>query len=96
MATTKNIKTLAYGKYQLYWMLTHGWTFDDIAKRMGYILRPGEYYDSKKIGIGFNGEIWSDFEDFLSDEYKNEDLMKILLTKSEFEKWKKDREEDAA
>lgn len=80
----------AYKKYQMYWMLTHGITMDDIYARIS------EWKENKESDEfsgyleeqGFDaGSLWVCFDEFLASEYEDKEFMKVLLSKTEFQEW---------
>ena len=52
-----------------------------------------EAYDEFQMDQGFAGELWVCEQEFRETEAQNDDVMKRLLTKDEYEIWKKSRSE---
>lgn len=88
----KNIREIAYSRYQMDWMVQRGYTMDDLMRGVfDYVEDSGKptlsSYYNWKINDGFNGEIWVSFEEFLNNEYTNVSYMSQLLTTEEFESY---------
>lgn len=91
----KTIRETAYEKYKLLWMIAHSFTLSDLirylqdrmqeaAEHCDISLPLSELFDEWESEEGFSGSIWPCFGEFLDAEYQDERLIKILLTKSEF------------
>lgn len=90
----RTIKDIAYDKYKFFWIGNH-YSYDkfmEIASNWctENMDNPGDFddFDTYLFAYGLNG--WKCFPDFICDEYKDEMLMKKLLTDKEFLKYKKD------
>ena len=76
----KSIQKIAYERYQMEWMLTHGITMRDLysvaedASDFGYLFE--EYLESHGFGCG---TLWVCFEEFLQAEYQDIAHMEALL-----------------
>lgn len=86
----------AYGRYQLDWMLSHGYSLADLFSYLDDMahdedkenLSPSEYFFSFE-DYGFaGGEIYACFDEFLENEYQNEDYMRCILSDTDFEKYR--------
>lgn len=84
------IKQIAYEKYKLDWMQTHGKTISDLIQALSSAQEEsGEdlllAFDLWELDCGFDGEIWACYDEFLENEYQDEDYMKSLLTAEEWD-----------
>lgn len=91
-----------YEKYQLNWMLSHGYSLQDLIDAMNekYIeddsreyTTPGCYYEDVLDNDGFHGELFHYYDAFLEKEYLDGKYMKSILTESEFQTWRDDTEQ---
>lgn len=91
-----------YEKYQLNWMLSHGYSLQDLIDAMNekYIeddsreyTTPGCYYKDVLDNDGFHGELFHYYDAFLEKEYLDGKYMKSILTESEFQTWRDDTEQ---
>ena len=103
------IKEKAYQLYKLDWLNSHGYTMEDIIYRVMSILDENDF-DFKNFNmsgndaryvldlleeIGFNGEIYVCFDEFLNNEYQDEGyIMALLDNEALFEEYLKDIEEE--
>ena len=92
--TTKNLKRIAYEKYQLDWLKNHNFSIKDLLQKIEKIpfSRERNIVEDKLDAfeeIGFDGEIYVCFKEFLDNEFQEKDYMKFLLTEEEFEEYKK-------
>lgn len=81
----ENSKRYAYSMYQLDWMIQHGYTLTDLFTCMAAL----QNRDNKETSVfnlfhafeqnGFNGELYSCYEEFLDNEYLDNDYMNKLL-----------------
>lgn len=73
----KNIREIAYGRYQLAWCLEHGYGPDDLVSM---------------LEEGYSGERFACFEEFLDNEYKEKGYMYDLLkNEHEYKEYLADR-----
>ncbi len=49
----------------------------------------GDAFQNWQNDVGFGGEIWACFDEFVWAEYLDADYMERILTPAEFEQWKK-------
>lgn len=82
------IQEIAYEKYKLSWMLSHGFTLSNLMHALhsyqeGVSPLP-ELFCEWETDAGFSGSLWVCFHEFLNTEYQNEEYMKTLLTEPEF------------
>lgn len=92
--TTKSLERIAYEKYQLDWLKNHNFSIKDLLQEIETVpfSRERNVVEDKLEAfeeIGFNGEIYVCFEEFLDNEFQEKDYMKFLLTEEEFEEYKK-------
>lgn len=72
----------AYGMYQLEWMKQHGYTLQDLMEQIDVQEHCGlEVAEMFKIfqEDGFYGACWASYDEFLDNEFQNEDYMEHLL-----------------
>lgn len=91
-------KKSCYEKYQLKWMIDHGYSLQDIFN----VCREGVFHvveTSSSVGwdffcdevedyfdeVGFNGNIYACEEEFYDNEYLDENYMKSILSQKEIE-----------
>lgn len=88
----RNIKQIAYGKYQLDWMKQHGYSLADLVDVMNQAWRededrerctPGVAFNMFERDYGFGGELYSSYDEFLENEYLSMEDMLMLLTTDE-------------
>lgn len=89
----KEIKQKAYEKYQMHWMLSHDVKVTDFGKLADAWRIEREEDASKCVTFldfleeqGFDGCLWSCYEEFLECEYQDRGYMQFLLT--EEKEWK--------
>lgn len=86
----KNISQIAYKKYQMDWIKSHGHSLDEIFEicnnAIGENSSPKDYLEEH----GFDGEIYACYEEFLVSEYKDLSYMSQLLDEKEFVEYLKD------
>lgn len=96
----KTIQKIAYEKYQLDWMMQHGYSLQDVFEvlKEGYIkscesgdIDGGTSCDADLEALevyfdeyGFGGEMYVCYDEFLYAEYTDVKYMRCLLTKKEF------------
>lgn len=106
-----DIKKKAYQKYQLDWMIRHGYSIEDLVNAMDLVHQENEdeppvespatpdynaggdfdgailmtYCDFEEIG--FDGDIWVCFDEFLDVEYRDRAYMQALLTEEEYQEY---------
>lgn len=89
------IKDTAYKKYQLHWMMQHGYFMDDLYD---LIRKHDADPDSNMIDFqsyvetyGFgSGEMWISKDEFLNTLYQDRQYMKEILTEQELYEWRED------
>ena len=102
------IKEKAYQLYKLDWLNSHGYTMEDIIYRVMSILDENDF-DFKNFNmsgndaryvldlleeIGFNGEIYVCYDEFIDNEYQDKDYIKTLLNNEElFEEYLEEQNE---
>lgn len=92
----KPIRTLAYRKYQLDWMSSHGYGIGHIINELEKVQKEngessiGDIYDEWEAERGFGSELWACYSEFLDSEYQDESYMRQLLTESEYREYLKD------
>lgn len=92
-----NIKQVAYEKYKLDWMLRHGYTLTQLIEELAYYMEEANddletVYDVWEYDYGFGSEIWVCFDEFIVNEYQDKHYMKQLLTKAEYDEYRKEVE----
>lgn len=98
----EHIKEVAYKRYQLRWMMDHGYSLADLVERLyqtqysdpedcGSISTPvTELFEQWELESGFDGELWECYEEFLSEEYQDAGYMETLLDGQEYETYLQD------
>lgn len=98
-----NIREIAYAKYQLDWMMEHGYSIVDLitALRQHQTEDPEDFdqlsypidclFEEWEEDSGFNGELWVCFDEFCDAEYEAAEYMSGLLTEEEFVAYLADR-----
>lgn len=91
-----NIRKIAYEKYKLDWMLQHGYTLKDLVSELSGCMGEEDEdlittFDIWESDYGFGSEIWACFDEFIDNEYQDEDYMKQLLNWKEYEKYEEDQ-----
>lgn len=92
----REISVIAYGKYQLDWMMRHGYILQDVIcgleacrkemdERGSYNL-PSLFIDWKE-DMGFYGDLWVSRDEFMDGEYRDKGYMRSILTDDEFRKY---------
>ena len=85
----------AYVRFQLYWMIHHGYTVADLLAKYSDYWGDVESDEEGMFGfwtyleeIGFNGEIWPCFNEFLTGEWCDETLMARILSTEQYHLYK--------
>lgn len=85
-----DVKQKAYEKYQMLWMLNHGYTLEDVWKmNRDREKNPDTNWMDLKEYVASEMQ-WSSKEEFWNNEYQNIVLMHNLLGDDEFEEWRRD------
>ena len=85
-----SISEIAYEKYRLEWMISHGYSLKDLIAEIEMMSDENPdhsistLFDDWEYGFGFNSEIWCSYDEFCEAEYLDTDYMQALLTDSEF------------
>jgi hypothetical protein len=87
-----NIKKVAYEKYRLDWMLSHGYTLTDLTNELDLLQEENndsvsQLFADWEYGFGFNSEIWVCYEEFLDNEYQDAEYMRAILSDTEFKQY---------
>lgn len=94
--TDDDIREIAYKRYKSYWMLTHGFTVEDIFKlQREYEANPDvnmQSFEAYLEKTGFDGQIWSCKNEFLNCEYWDKEFMERILSPAEYNCWASDIE----
>lgn len=83
-----SIRKIAYEKYKLDWLMRHGYSLTDLIREVNSL--QDEFISTKQAYLafvneyGFNGEIWSCYNEFLDNEYKDKEYIKSILNPQEF------------
>ena len=90
----KTISQKAYGKYQMNWMMSHGYSLYDVFDAIKEAIDENNRYDTDDDVFsyirnyfddqGFGGELFVCFEEFMDNEYKDIEFIYDLLSKEEF------------
>lgn len=93
----KDIRTIAYEKYKLDWIIQHRYTLNDLIHSVAEYMEDSdeplvETVDMWEEDCGFNGEIWACYDEFLDSEYQDIKYMSQLLTTQEFGRYVEDKE----
>jgi hypothetical protein len=93
-----DLKKTAYERYQLRWMIEHGKSLEDLRNELIANEEMLREDGNPKVRVcetwevfeetGFNNELYSDYSEFLSQEFQDIDYMKSILDKEEFAIWK--------
>ncbi len=95
MMTKEKMRKLAYERFRLWWMMSHGYSLTDLmgcmdimfheAKQNGLQTDPSELFDRWKFDVGFaGGAIWPCFGEFMDCEYANREIMHCILSPDEY------------
>lgn len=91
------IENIAYGKYIHNWLESHGMSLLDIIDKLEEIRRVQPYiadipitelYDAFLYEIGFGSNIYDTKDEFLNEEFRDEEYMKEILTDDEYKIYK--------
>lgn len=97
----ENMLKIAYGRYQVHWLLAHGHTLEELVKEVNDVANemtgePGSLADlvfhafqEWESDVGFGGEIYACMDEFAENEYRDEKYMELLLSDTEFAIWSK-------
>lgn len=98
------IKEKAYQLYKLDWLASHNYTLDDVLKKVWTIINHIDFNIEVETDlmdafeeVGFNGEIYACFDEFIDSEYQDRQYMECLLGGTESDDYKayiKDVKED--
>lgn len=96
-----DIKTKAYHKYQLHWMMDRGYSIKDLMEAVSKCqddfdntIDVLDAFTEWEHDVGFSGELWVCFGEFIDAEYLDSEYMKYLLTDKEYEEYLIDIKED--
>lgn len=87
------IKEIAYQKYKLDWMISHGMTLDDLLQQLNDYRNESDYGKEQdfltllrewEYERGFGGELYVCFNEFLETEFLDKDYMLDLLSDKEY------------
>lgn len=87
-----NIKQIAYEKYKLDWMMRNGYSLSDLIRKVGEYMEESDEdivcsFDMWEYDCGFGGEIWVCFDEFLENEYQDEEYMRSILDDVSFREY---------
>lgn len=91
-----DIRRVAYNKFQLWWLMMHGKSIEDLFDLIPEWLYdrdeddPEDTFSEWFFERGFNGEIYPCMDEFLDCEYQDSGLMKTLLTAEEYLAYRED------
>lgn len=97
-----NIKKVAYSRFQLFWLMEHGFTMNDLFKAFTEAaaellegeedIYEGSLRDTfEEFGLG-NGSLYPCFGEFLDNEYRDCLLMRQILDDGQWQEYVKDME----
>jgi hypothetical protein len=97
-----DITQIAYEKYKLDWMTNHGCSLSDLIFELEELRLDNpnaeitELFDDFECNYGFKfgSEIWACFDEFIDNEFLDDDYMYVLLNDKEFVEYKKYVEEN--
>lgn len=95
---TETFRRECYRRYQLDWMMSHGHSVDDLGIAVLKGIGGGPVDENREADefaiweqdIGFGGEIWACYEEFLDAEYGDRDYMLRLLPLAMHARWRAD------
>ena len=88
-----DINDIAYEKYKLDWMMSHGYTLVDLAAQIRDVQEVNPNINA--IGalfewendLGFDGEIWACYDEFMDSEFLDKEYMAMILGCDEYKKY---------
>lgn len=93
------IRRKAYERYQLAWMIQHGFSLRELFSSLGELeqevddkLPAKTLFEIWESDRGFGGELYVCFEEFVNCEYSDKDKMQKLLNSEEYKTYLADRE----
>lgn len=99
-----SIKEKAYQLYKFNWLSSHGCTLDDVLKKVWTIINHDGFDIDVEADlldafeeVGFNGEIYACFDEFINNEYQDNHYMECLLggiESNDYKAYIKDIQED--
>lgn len=89
-----DIKLKAYELYKLEWMKAHGYTVEDVLRK-AYEIMISDYLDIEVEDdlldafdeLGFNGEMYASYDEFIDNEYQDKNYMFKLLNDKEWNEY---------
>lgn len=94
-----NISKIAYEKYRIHWMLSHGYSLTELFHELELVQEENPDYSIDALfahweyGYGFRGEVWACYDEFMESEYLDEEYMKSLLSEFEYEMYSNSKNE---
>ena len=89
------IKEKAYQLYKFDWLASHNYTLDDVLKKVWIIINHIDFDIEVEADlldafeeVGFNGEIYACFDEFIDSEYQDRQYMECLLGGTESDDYK--------
>ena len=88
-----DIKTIAYEKYKLNWMMAHGCTLSDVMNELDDMQEDepdtcvSNLFSDWEYEFGFASEIWASYGEFLECEFQDKDYMKSILNEEEYKEY---------
>lgn len=86
-----DITKIAYEKYKMDWMISHGHTLEELICELNLMQEEEDastvstLYKDWEYGFGFGSEIWACYDEFMDYEFTDKKYMKSLLTEDELE-----------
>lgn len=80
-----DIVKIAYEKYKLDWMISHGHTLEELVHEEEDSTTVLSLYEDWEYEFGFGSEIWACYDEFIECEFLDIDYIKNILTKHEYD-----------
>lgn len=86
-----DIVKIAYEKYKLDWMISHGHTLEELVHELSIMQKEEDsttvlsLYEDWEYEFGFGSEIWACYDEFIECEFLDIDYIKNILTKHEYD-----------
>lgn len=89
----KSISHIAYERYQLDWMISHGHSLEELLNVLDGFWSddeypdnhcPSDYFTDFESDAGFGGELYVCYDEFIGAEYQNKAYVKTLLSPEEY------------
>lgn len=90
--TIMDITRTAYEKYRLDWMIRHNYALPELMRFLKLIqiddptMTVEALFADFEANCGFSGELWASYDEFMKEEFMDDEYMAVLLTSDELEK----------